>query len=133
MARQRIRLRKRDLRRLMSKAVARRKSAREIGGLLIDNGYFFQVRETRNISKRRGSFWLDWRETNSICRAAEKLGMKVVGTFHSHIVWFPEPGPTDIRGAEDDSFMLIIDSMDRQVGLWRILHGRAYRRRFELI
>ncbi len=133
MARRRIRLRRSDLRHLISKAVVCRKEAREICGLLIDNGHFFQVRETRNISKRRESFCLDWREINSICRASEKLGMKVVGTFHSHLVWLPEPGPTDIQGAEDNSFMLIIDSMDRQVGLWRMHHGRAYARQFALI
>lgn len=133
MGRRCIRLRRSDLRHLISRAVACRKEAHEIGGLLIDNGHFFQVRETRNISRKRGSFWLDMREVNSICRACEKLGMEVVGTFHSHIVWFPEPGPTDIQGAEDNSFMLIIDSMDRQVGLWRIHRGRAYSRRFDLI
>jgi proteasome lid subunit RPN8/RPN11 len=117
----------------MSKAVVRAKEAREICGLLIDNGHFVQVRETRNISRRRGSFRLDMREINSLCRASEKLGLKVVGTFHSHIVWFPKPGPADIRGADDDSLMLILDSMDRRVGLWRIRHGRAYPRQFELL
>jgi proteasome lid subunit RPN8/RPN11 len=117
----------------MSKAVVRAKEAREICGLLIDNGHFLQVRETRNISRRRGSFCLDMREINSLCRASEKLGLKVVGTFHSHIVWFPKPGPGDIRGAEDNSLMLILDSMNKQVGLWRIRHGRAYARQFELI
>ena len=133
MARRRMRLRRSDIRRLMSKAVVCAKDAREICGLLLDNGYFVHVRETRNIAKKRGSFRLDIREINSVCRASEKLGLKVVGTFHSHIVWFPKPGPADIGGAEDDSFMLIIDSMDRQVGLWRIRHGRAYVRQFELI
>ncbi len=106
---------------------------REVCGLLIDNGHFLQIRETRNISKRKGSFQLDMREVNSICRAAEKLGSKVVGTFHSHIAWFPKPGESDIRGAEEGSLMLIIDSMDRQIGLWRISHARAYARHFELI
>jgi proteasome lid subunit RPN8/RPN11 len=117
----------------MSKAVACAKNAREICGLLIDNGYFVHVRETRNIAKKRGSFRLDMREINSVCRASEKLGLKAVGTFHSHIVWFPKPGLADIQGAEDNSLMLIIDSMDKQVGLWRICHGRAYSHGFELI
>jgi proteasome lid subunit RPN8/RPN11 len=73
------------------------------------------------------------REINSLCRASKKLGLKVVGTFHSHIISSPKPGPSDIRGAEDDSLLLILDSMDKRLGLWRIRYGRAYARQFELI
>ncbi|OHB66759.1 MAG: hypothetical protein A2Y77_14320 [Planctomycetes bacterium RBG_13_62_9] len=117
----------------MSKAAESAEDAQEICGLLIDNGYFIQVRETRNISRKRGAFRLDAKEVNAISRAAEKVGLIVIGTFHSHITWFAKPGPTDIQGAQDKSLMLIVDSMDKQVGLWRISHGRAYARQFELI
>ena len=92
MPRHPIRLRRSDIRVLMSKARVCAKEAREICGLLIDNGHFLQVRETRNISRRRGSFRLDMREIDALCRASEKLGLKVAGTFHSHIVGSPAPG-----------------------------------------
>ena len=133
MSRQKARFLRGEMRRLMQNARRRAKSYWEVGGLLIDNGHFLQIRETRNISKRECSFQLDMREVNAVRKAAAKLGLKVVGTFHSHIFSSPAPGASDIRGAEEDALMLIIDSMDRQIGLWRISHGRAYTRRFELI
>jgi len=68
-----------------------------------------------------------------IGRASERLGLKIVGTFHSHIFWFARPGDADIRGADEDSLMLIIDSMDKDIGLWRIKNNRAYPLTFESI
>ena len=133
MRRQRMRFRRREIRSLTAKAVELARDHREVCGLLIDNGYFLQTRETRNISKRDGSFEFDMREINSLAKAAEKLNLEVVGTFHSHPVWFAEPGKADIKAAADDSLALIIDAMDRDVRLWRIKNGRAYARTFELI
>lgn len=129
----RTRFHRSDMRRLISGAAAFAKDAREICGVLIDNGHFLQIRETRNISKERGSSKFDRRELNSINRAAEKLELKVVGTFHSHPFWFAKPGESDIQGAVDNSLMLIIDGMDKQVGLWRIKNNRGYALTFELI
>jgi proteasome lid subunit RPN8/RPN11 len=127
------RIRKADIRRLMRKAVGSAKRYREIGGLLIDNGHFLQLREMRNVSKREGSFVLDSREINSVTRAAEKLDLAVVGTFHSHIAWYAKPGEGDINGAEDNSMMLIFDPVDREARLWRIQNNRAYALTFEVI
>jgi len=133
MARRKYRIRKKDIRYLLSRAVADAKDAREICGLLIDNGYFLQLRETRNISKREGSFLMDMREFRSLNKAAEKLHLDIVGTYHSHIVYFAKPGESDIAAAGDNSLILIIDSMDKEVKLWRIKNKRAYPLSFEII
>jgi proteasome lid subunit RPN8/RPN11 len=133
MARRKYRIRKKDIRYLLTKAVAEAKDAHEICGLLIDNGYFLQLMETRNISKRDGSFLMDGREVRSVNKAAEKLNLDYVGTYHSHICWFAKPGDSDIAGAEDNSLMLIIDNMDKEVKLWRIKNKRAYPLSFEII
>jgi len=131
--RKRTRFRRSDIRLLISGAADFAKDGREICGVLIDNGHFLQIRQTRNISKERGSFKFDRRELNSISRAAEKLELKVVGTFHSHPCWFAKPGESDIQGAADNSLMLIIDGMDKEVRLWRIKNNRGYALTFELI
>lgn len=120
------RFRTSDIRRLTSKAVESAKDHREICGLLIDNGYFLQIKQTRNVSISRGSFVIGGRQIRSLERAALRLDLEVVGTFHSHIYAFPKPGESDIRGAADDSLMLVIDSVDRKIGLWRIRNNRAY-------
>ncbi|MEN6577155.1 MAG: Mov34/MPN/PAD-1 family protein [Phycisphaerales bacterium] len=122
------RLARRDIRRMMSRAVARARGDWEICGLLIDNGCFLQMRETRNLSRRRGSCALDFREINAICRACERLDLKIVGTFHSHIRNIAKPGQTDIRGAEDGDLMLIIHFSNMLRGGFA---GTGYRRREE--
>ncbi len=106
---------------------------REICGLLIDNGCFLHPEQTRNIARRRGSFLLDGRQIWSVQRAAQRLNLTIAGTFRSHLYWFATPAASDIRGAPDDSLMLIIDSMDRKVRLWRIHNKRAYPLNFRLI
>ena len=133
MSRAKRRIRKTDIRRLMRKAAASAKRYREICGLLIDNGYFLQLREIRNVSRREASFLLGTREVNAVTRAAGKLDMVVVGTFHSHIAWYAKPGEGDINGAEEDSLMLILDPVDKEARLWRIKNGRAYALTFEAI
>jgi proteasome lid subunit RPN8/RPN11 len=117
----------------MLKARGRAKNAREICGLLIDNGCFLQMKETRNISQRRGSFLLDQREINSIRKASKTLDLEVVGTFHSHPFSPAEPGKADIEGANTGSLMLILDATDKDVRLWRIQNDRAYAMRFEWV
>lgn len=133
MPRQKMRLHRRELRRLMSRAVGKAGRGWEICGLLIDNGYFLQMRETRNLSRKQGSFVLDFREINMIRRSSERLGLKVAGTFHSHISWFAKPGEADIQGADDGALMLVMDTMDKDVKLWRIRNNRACAVTFELI
>ena len=53
----------------------------------------------------------------------------MVGTFHSHPVGLPEPGPSDIANAQHDSLMLIVDCLDKKWGLWHIDGGEVRRLR----
>jgi proteasome lid subunit RPN8/RPN11 len=117
----------------MARARDEARDIREICGLLIDNGCFLQMKVTRNRSRRRGSFVLDQREIKKIRQASKTLGLKVVGTFHSHPISPAQPGRTDIEGAAAGSLMLIFDSIGKEVRLWRIQNGRAYAMGFELV
>jgi proteasome lid subunit RPN8/RPN11 len=76
---------------------------------------------------------MDMREVCSLERAAEKLNLEVIGTYHSHTIWFAEPGDSDIAGTWDNSLMLIVDAMHKGIKLWRIKNGRAYHLSFETI
>jgi proteasome lid subunit RPN8/RPN11 len=133
MPRRKYRIRRKDIRHLKATGAANKKNAREVCGLLIDNGYFLQLRESRNVSKKEGSFLMDGREFRSLERAAEKLNLEVVGTYHSHIAWFAKPGDSDITGTWDNSLILIIDTVDKDIKLWRIKNERAYPVSFEII
>jgi len=101
-----------------------RNDGREIAGLLIDNGHFLEILETKN-TKKSWHFQFDEKQIKAIETAVEELGHEIVGTLHSHPAYFARPGESDIKGAVDDSLMLIIDCMDNEALLWRIKNGKA--------
>jgi len=133
MSGRKYKIRRSDLRHLRSIAAAKAKDAWEVCGLLIDNGHFLQIKETRNLATRKGSFVMDLREIRSLKKAAKKLDLKVIGTFHSHVTWNAEPGKTDIAGTWDGYLMLIVDGMNKEAKLWHVKNNRAYPLSFEII
>jgi proteasome lid subunit RPN8/RPN11 len=106
---------------------------KEVCGLLVDNGFFLEMLEVRNVSRRPGSFLLSLSGVRKLERGASLLGNTVVGSFHSHVVGLAKPGKTDIQGSTDGEFMLIIDTMDREAKLWRIRNGRARELRLDFV
>ncbi len=102
-----------------------RNDGREIAGLLIDNGHYLEILETKNTSKKGGHFQFDEKQIKAIEKAVELLGHEIVGTFHSHPAYLARPSEGDIKGAMDDELMLIIDCMDNEALLWRIKNGKA--------
>ena len=104
---------------------AREAAGTEICGLIVDTGFHLSFVQTRNVSRRVGSFVLSRPDVRRIVAAAKILGQEVVGTFHSHPVGVPTPGRTDIVHAVDDSLMFIFDCTERKGCLWRINAGRA--------
>ncbi len=99
---------------------AAEKDGIEVCGLLVDNGYFIELIQTKNKIKKGGGYKFYRSEIRSIQIAVERLGHEVVGTFHSHPLYIASPSHTDIVNAVDDSIMLIIDVLDKKIGLWHI-------------
>jgi proteasome lid subunit RPN8/RPN11 len=121
-----------EINRLLRRALARSRSLVEICGLLVDNGTFLSLVETRNVSRRYGSFQLHRGDWGKVERAAHALGWEVVGTFHSHIASDPIPSRGDIEGAMDGHLMLILDATGRTFDLWQIRRGKAHKRTYEV-
>ena len=127
------RIRQAELRNLMRRSVKISVDLREVCGLLVDNGHFLQLVEVRNTCRRPCGFCLhrgDWRGVDKSC---DRRGNAVVGTFHSHILSPAKPGDADIKGAEDGSLMLILDTIERNVRLWRIRGKRSHALKHELM
>ena len=125
---------KKDVMELIRKArKAARDDGKEIAGLLIHNGHFLEIMETRNVCEKSGHFRFDEKQIKAIKKAVRELDHEIVGTFHSHPAYFAKPGDTDIKWAVDDSLMLIIDCMDREARLWRIRDGKAREVNMEMI
>jgi len=110
-------------------SVARQRPGTEICGLLVDTGSYLRFVPTRNVSRRRGGFAFSAPEVRQVVAAINTSGQEVVGTFHSHPVGLPTPGPSDIENTVDDSLMFIFDCTGKTGHLWKIRGGRARRLR----
>jgi proteasome lid subunit RPN8/RPN11 len=109
---------------------AYRNPGTEICGLIIDTGLHLKFIQTRNCSRKAGSFILSKFDVRKIVAAAKTLDLEVVGTFHSHPAGLAVPGNSDIKYAVDDSLMFIFDCCDKTGNLWRIQKGRARKMKF---
>lgn len=105
----------------------------EICGLLVDTGRRLKFVQIRNVCKRPGSFAFSCTEVRRVVAAANASGREVVGTFHSHPVGLPVPGPSDVEHAGDDELMFLFDCIGHCGRLWRIRSGRAYPLRFSFL
>jgi proteasome lid subunit RPN8/RPN11 len=105
----------------------------EICGLILDNGAFWELVQVRNKSRREGGFSFYSDEVRTIMKLAPMIEHEIVGTFHSHPVGLPEPGPADLSNAVDDSMMLIIDIIGRSARLWHVKDMKAKALTFRLI
>jgi proteasome lid subunit RPN8/RPN11 len=105
----------------------------ELCGLLVDSGYHVVFVQTRNISRRAGSFSFSKTEIRRVVKAAQILGQDIVGTFHSHPVGIAQPSLADIANAVDDSLMFIFDCTGKEGRLWKIRNGKARPMEFRFI
>ncbi|PWU17965.1 MAG: hypothetical protein C5B50_10215 [Verrucomicrobia bacterium] len=109
------------------------KNGSEVCGLLLDNGYFLELVQTRNRARSGGGFCFYYREIRMLQRMARLSQHEIVGTFHSHPLALAEPGHSDLRHAVNKSLMLIFDVIGRSAKLWRIKDHKANKVRFSLI
>jgi proteasome lid subunit RPN8/RPN11 len=112
------------LRRTIAEARQAAKGGLEICGLLIDNGYFIEMKCLKNKSKKIGTFSFFMKEADTIEKACKQLNHEIVGTFHSHPFSMAEPGKSDIAKAFDNEIMLIIDVMNKEARLWRLSNNK---------
>jgi len=115
---------------------ARRRAGRqggEICGLIVRNGYFLELIQLRNNTKRGGGFSFYFREVRSIQQMANLYDHEIVGTFHSHPQGIARPGRSDLYNAVDDSVMLIYDVLGRSARLWHVKGRRAKKLQFSLL
>ncbi len=101
--------------------------------MIINTGYFLDLKEVQNKARRGGRLTFYANEVKEIEKAASSLNYQIVGTFHSHPYYIAEPAGNDLTGSEDGELMLIIDRSNSQAQLWRIQYGSPKRVKFELL
>lgn len=108
-------------------------NGKEICGLIVDNGYFLNLITLKNKIKKGGGFSFYYNEVRFIQKAINKMDLEIIGTFHSHPIGLPEPSKSDIYGALDDSFMLIIDVLGKNASLWYLKKYKKKKMQIEFI
>lgn len=124
---------KRELSRAIRSARKAAQNHKEICGLLIYNGHFIELLETRNASMKNRKFRFNENQIRTITEAVRLLRHEIVGMFHSHPVSKAVPGPGDIKGVLDNSLMLIIDCIGNEALMWKIRNGKARKMGMEII
>jgi proteasome lid subunit RPN8/RPN11 len=105
----------------------------EICGLLVDNEYFIELIKVKNKTKKGGGFSFYYNEIRLLQSALKIMNHKIIGTFHSHPLYIAKPSESDIQNTNDDSYMLIIDVLDKEIGFWYIKDGHATKADYEII
>jgi hypothetical protein len=99
----------------------------EVAGLFGVNrgGKIFLV-FVKNNGARPGHFEIDWPDFHEAKKKIRGSGVRYIGIFHSHPIWYAKPGPGDIRRAKPNEFHLIYDVCGTDARLWRtdIVNGR---------
>jgi len=109
---------------------AQRRDQSEVCGVLIADSkcrLVLHFLENRNASP--GRFEISTSDLKAAQKTARSIGMKMVGTFHSHPIGDAFPSRSDLHHAKPNSLMLIYDVCGREVGLWKIkkkLSGKTY-------
>jgi proteasome lid subunit RPN8/RPN11 len=109
-----------------------RSNGSELCGLIVNNGLFCELIQLRNKCKRGGGFSFYFTDVRIVQTFSRLVGHEIIGTFHSHPLGLPDPGPSDIRNAVDDSIMLIFDATGQAARLWYIKGGKAKRIKYSL-
>lgn len=100
-------------------------------GLLIghrEGGHVLRVVPTRNSAASSRLYAVDSLDFLRADRAAEEVGLDVIGVFHSHTHTDPYPSPTDVAQAPDPGWHYAIVSLRHQapsIRSYRIEQGEV--------
>ena len=80
-------------------------------GSLIPDGRVDLVYPTGNADASARTYSVDSRDLIRSLRAAEAVGLELVGVFHSHTHTDAWPSPTDVRQAMEPNWLYVIVSL----------------------
>ena len=101
---------------------AEREGGFEVCGVIIrpPDGVLF-LRPLRNLATEQAKWLIEREWLRQIRRDLKGSGSRLVGTYHSHVGGYAYPIPKDLDYYPSGFLMMIYDTMDRRVGLWRPL------------
>lgn len=110
---------------LRVKRVAHRQANRggfEVCGAIIQNvSGVLILRPLENLATQPAKWEIKREWLRTIRRELRQNGSRLVGTYHSHVGGYAYPGEKDLDGYPSGFLLMIYDTFDRRVGLWRPL------------
>lgn len=85
---------------------------RSIDGIL-------SLRPLRNLASEPAKWEIETEWLREIRRELKGTGSRLVGTYHSHVGGYAYPTPKDLDYYPSGFLMMIYDTTDKRVGLWR--------------
>jgi proteasome lid subunit RPN8/RPN11 len=79
------------------------------------------LRPLQNLATEPAKWEIDREWLREIRRELKDSGTRLVGTYHSHVGGYAYPSPKDLNYYPSGFLMMIYDTFDRRVGLWRPL------------
>jgi proteasome lid subunit RPN8/RPN11 len=105
---------------------AERKGGFEVCGAIIRTpDGVLRLKPLRNLATEPAKWEIDREWLRQIRRELKGSGSRLVGTYHSHVGGYAYPSPKDLDYYPSGFLMMIYDTMDRRVGLWRPLIRKA--------
>jgi proteasome lid subunit RPN8/RPN11 len=101
---------------------AERKGGFEVCGAIIRaTDGLLCLRPLRNLATEPAKWEIDREWLREIRRDLKDSGSRLVGTYHSHVGGYAYPSPKDLDYYPSGFLMMIYDTQERRVGLWRPL------------
>jgi proteasome lid subunit RPN8/RPN11 len=118
---------KSDLQKFQREARKAGRRLREVGGLIVDTGTLLRLVLLFNKATEALSYEADVEEVSAVHHAAKVLGMRVVGSFHSHVGGAAKPSQGDVSCLVPGDLLLLLQAFDGDLVLWRrSVHLRAH-------
>lgn len=91
------------------------------GAIIRDAAGCLRLKPLRNLAMQPAKWEIDTRWLREIRKELRGSDCRLVGTYHSHVGGYAYPGPKDLDYYPSGFLMLIYDTMEKRVGLWRSL------------
>lgn len=89
------------------------------GALIRDPSGMLCLRPLQNLATDPAKWGIKTAWLREIRKELKGSGSRLVGTYHSHVGGYAYPSPKDLDYYPSGFLMMIYDTLDKRVGLWR--------------
>lgn len=91
------------------------------GAMIRDKNGVLTLRPLENLAREPAKWLIEIQWLRDIRRELKGTEERLGGTYHSHVGGYAYPGPADLDTYPSAFLMMIYDTIDRRVGMWKPL------------